>query len=105
MESSGTGIPSTIALDRKLFSEEFLQMMRAHGVVKAYVFGSVARGMAGPDSDIDLLVSFDRPVTLFDQLRLSERLRQLSGRSVDLMTDLHPAFENAITPTLVPLPL
>jgi predicted nucleotidyltransferase len=89
----------------ELVSEEFLTMLRAHGVVRASIFGSMALGTAGPESDIDLLVIFDGPVTLFDQLRLAERLREVSGREIDLMTELHPAFAPAIIPTLVPLPL
>ncbi|MDQ3653869.1 MAG: nucleotidyltransferase domain-containing protein [Chloroflexota bacterium] len=84
---------------------EFLALLRAHGVTQAYLFGSVATGNAGPTSDLDVLVTFDRPVPLFDQLRLAERLGKVCGRSVDLMTDIHPAFSASIVPTLVRLPL
>lgn len=84
---------------------EFLTLLRAHGVTEAYLFGSVATGHAGPDSDLDVLVSFDHPVPLFDQLRLAERLGKVCGRSVDLMTDIHPAFSASIMPRLVRLPL
>lgn len=84
---------------------EFLTLLRAHGVTEAYLFGSVATGRAEPDSDLDVLVTFDRPVSLFDQLRLAERLGKVCGRSVDLMTDIHPAFSASIVPTLVRLPL
>ena len=84
---------------------EFLALLRAHGVTRAYLFGSVVTGRAGPNSDLDLLVSFDRPVPLFDQLRLAERLGKICGRPVDLVTDIHPAFLDSIVPTLVPLRL
>lgn len=103
MESSRTTTPPITTPDPTLISDEFLATLRAHGVVKASIFGSVARGTASPGNDVDLLVTFDRRVTLFDQLRLAERLRQVSGRPVDLMTEIHPAFEALIIPTLVPL--
>jgi len=38
------------------------------------LFGSVARGEAGPNSDVDLLVEFDRPVGLFHFFRVQRRL-------------------------------
>lgn len=98
--------PSSLSISiTEIIPAEFLTLLRAHGVTEAYLFGSVATGHAGPNSDLDVLVSFDRPVPLFDQLRLAERLGKVCGRSVDLMTDIHPAFSTLIAPTLVRLPL
>jgi hypothetical protein len=55
--------------------------------VKAlFLFGSVARGEATPESDVDLLVEFDRPVGLFTLLKLQSYLEELLGCSVDLGT-------------------
>ncbi|RZM82030.1 nucleotidyltransferase family protein [Leptolyngbya iicbica] len=55
--------------------------------VKAlYLFGSVARDEATPDSDIDFLVEFDRPVGLFTLLALQTYLEDLLGCSVDVGT-------------------
>ena len=50
------------------------------------IFGSVARDEAGPDSDIDLLVEFDRPVGLFAFVRTKKYLEQILGSRVDLVT-------------------
>ncbi len=58
----------------------------AMGVRSLAVFGSVARGKEGPDSDVDLLVEFSRPVGLFEFVRLKNRLEQLLGCDVDLVT-------------------
>lgn len=49
------------------------------------LFGSSARGQAGPASDVDLLVEFDRPVGLLHLSATALRLEGLLGRSVDLV--------------------
>lgn len=90
---------------REIITPEFLALMRERGVLKASAFGSVVHGTARPDSDLDLLVTLDPSVTLFQQVDLMEELSRLCGRRVDMLTGIHPAFEPYITPTLVPLPL
>jgi uncharacterized protein len=52
------------------------------------MFGSVARGDANATSDLDVLVEFDRPVTLSAFLALEEALSELAGRRVDLVSRL-----------------
>ena len=64
--------------------------LRQRGVKSLAVFGSVARGEATPSSDIDVLVEFDRPVGLFEFIRLKHFLEKLTGGSVDLATLTHP---------------
>lgn len=55
--------------------------------VKAlFLFGSVARDEATPESDVDFLVEFDRPVGLFTLLGLKAYLEELLGCSVDVGT-------------------
>jgi predicted nucleotidyltransferase len=49
------------------------------------LFGSSARGAAGPASDVDLLVEFDRPVGLLHLSATALRLEALLGRPVDLV--------------------
>ncbi len=88
-----------------IISEEFLAVLRNYGVVAAQLFGSSVHGTDQPDSDIDLLVTFAQPTKLFTQVDLADELAALTGRRVDLMTELHPAFAPYIVPTLVPLPL
>ncbi|RUT07888.1 nucleotidyltransferase [Dulcicalothrix desertica PCC 7102] len=50
------------------------------------LFGSVARDEATSESDVDLLVEFEKPVGLFTFVRLQRYLETLLGRSVDLGT-------------------
>lgn len=49
------------------------------------VLGSVARGIARPDSDIDLLVQTSPGTTSFDFLRFKQLLERVLGRQVDLI--------------------
>jgi uncharacterized protein len=60
--------------------------IRQMGVKSLSLFGSVARSQAGPESDVDLLVEFLRPVGIFEFLDLKEHLEVLLGRRVDLTT-------------------
>jgi predicted nucleotidyltransferase len=58
------------------------------------VFGSYLRGEQRPDSDLDLLVEFLEPPTLFDFVRLENELSALVGLPVDLVmkSALKPAI-------------
>lgn len=51
------------------------------------MFGSVARGEAGPGSDLDLLIEFDEDAgwSLLDVARLQGEVEDLTGRRVDLV--------------------
>ncbi len=84
---------------------EFLDALRANGIVQAYVFGSRTRGEERAESDLDLLVKFDPPVTLFQRMDVADALSRLCGRQIDLVTHLHPAFAPYIEPTLIRLPV
>ena len=55
---------------------------RAHRIA---VFGSVARGEAGPDSDLDLLVDFEQGTSLLDHIGLFQDLEELLGVGVDVV--------------------
>ena len=58
-----------------------------HGAHSVRVFGSFARGEAGPDSDIDLLVDFEPGRSLLDQVTLAQELEASLGRRVDVVTE------------------
>jgi predicted nucleotidyltransferase len=72
--------------------------LRAAGAATLSLYGSVVRGEARPDSDVDLLVAFSEPVGLFKFFRLKEMLEKILGRPVDLCTpdSLHPALKSGI---------
>ena len=68
---------------------EILSAARAElgelGVRSLDLFGSVARDEASADSDVDLLVEFERPIGLFHFFRVQRRLEELLGARVDLV--------------------
>jgi uncharacterized protein len=59
----------------------------AHGIDRVGVFGSVARGVDGPDSDVDLLVELPPGASLFALGRLRRELEELLGAHADLVPD------------------
>lgn len=86
---------------------EVLATLRAHepelrrlGVRHAGVFGSVARGEAGPDSDIDVLVELDPelPIGVFEYARLKLYVGELLGGAGDVVsrTGLKPLLRDRI---------
>ncbi|TAH45315.1 MAG: nucleotidyltransferase [Betaproteobacteria bacterium] len=63
-------------------------LARTYGARRLRVFGSVARGDEGPDSDVDFLVDFPAGYDLFRQrIPLTEGLSQIVGRQVDLIPE------------------
>jgi predicted nucleotidyltransferase len=84
---------------------EILALAARHGARNVRVFGSVARGEAGPESDIDLLVTLEPSRTLLDQIALWQDLEDLLGRKVDLVTEsaLHRLIRDQVLEEAVPL--
>ena len=81
------------------------EVMRRRGVVRASMFGSVARGEASPASDVDFLVEFEQGRTLLDLAGLGLDLKEVLGCDVDVATpnSLHPALKEEIMRDLVPI--
>lgn len=59
-------------------------ILRKAGVIRSSLFGSVVRGEAGDDSDIDMLVELPKGISLFDFVDLQLKLEQALNRKVDL---------------------
>ena len=77
-------------------AEDVLAILRANeaalhvvGIRHLSLFGSVARGEAGPDSDVDILVQLDREarIDLFQFAVLEEQLSEMLGLPVDLVAE------------------
>jgi len=67
--------------------QEYQKQIRAFGVKRLGLFGSFVRGQQDEDSDVDLLVEFDRGQKSFDAfIHLAFFLEDLFGRHVELVT-------------------
>jgi hypothetical protein len=73
--------------------KELFERLSAHrpeltraGVKRFGVYGSVAQGEAGPESDVDILVEFEQLPDLYEFAALKNRLAEILSRPVDLTT-------------------
>jgi len=73
---------------------KLVELCRQNDVRQIGVFGSVARGEADEQSDIDLVVSFSKRISLLKMVALERQFSDALGRKVDLLT------EEAISPYL-----
>jgi predicted nucleotidyltransferase len=62
-------------------------LLEKSGIQYAGIFGSVARGEAGPNSDVDILIKFQGKPTFDAYLKLDEGLRESLGKDIDLVTE------------------
>ncbi|OBQ18870.1 nucleotidyltransferase family protein [Anabaena sp. AL93] len=87
------------------FREEILKIATKYGADNLRVFGSVARGEATPDSDIDFLVELKPQSSLFDYIGLMQDLAALLGRKVDIAEpdNLHELIRDKVLSESVPL--
>ena len=92
--------------------EHVIKMLRAHerqlkesGIVRLSLFGSTARGDAGPNSDVDLMAAFDetRRISLFDIVGMELDLSDMLGCKVDLIEEgtLKPRVQKSVEAEVV----
>ena len=85
--------------------EEILRLAALHGARNVRIFGSVARGEAGPDSDVDVLVEFEKGRSLFDHAGLLLDLEAILGCKVDVVSErgLRERIRDRVLREAVPL--
>jgi len=84
---------------------EILRIAAKYGVHNIRVFGSVARGEAGPESDLDLLVQLEPGVTLLKQAAMVRELEALLGCNIDVVSErgLRPRIRDRVLKEAVPI--
>jgi predicted nucleotidyltransferase len=89
-------VPSAALSDAD--KQHIARLLRDHGVVRAAIFGSFARGTPRPQSDLDLLVELLAGSTLLDLVELRLDLMDALGREVDVVTyaALNPGFRERV---------
>ena len=85
--------------------EAILNLASLWGAHNVRVFGSVARGEAGPNSDVDFLVEFEPHRSLLDHGGFLMDLRELLGCEVDVISEggLRPRFRDQVMREVRPL--
>lgn len=84
---------------------KILELAARHGARNVRVFGSVARGEIGPESDIDLLVDMEPGRSLLDLIGFWQDTEEFLGCKVDVITDggISPYLKERIYSEAVPL--
>ena len=84
---------------------EIKRIAAKHGAHNVRVFGSVARGEAGPNSDVDLLVDTGSTTSSWFPAGLIVELEDLLGRRVEIVTEnaLNPALRDRVLREAIPL--
>jgi uncharacterized protein len=108
-----TDIDQPVTRRQDLTPEDILTLLRQHlpDLTSLYniqylgVFGSYIHGLADQDSDLDILVDFKTPPTLFQFVRLQNELSDLLGIPVDLVmkTTLKPKIGEQILAEVMPV--
>ncbi len=85
--------------------KEILAICERYGARNVRIFGSVARGDARPESDVDIIVQFEPGRTLLDHAALLLELRNLLGVNVDVITErgLRPRIRERVLQEAVAL--
>lgn len=85
--------------------QRILDVAARHGAGNVRVFGSVARGEAGDDSDIDFLIDLEEGRSLLDHAALLLELQDLLGCRVDVVTErgLRDRIRGRVLKEAVPL--
>ncbi len=93
------------AEELKARRERILDIASRHGARNVRLFGSVLRGEAGPDSDIDFLVEMDGDRSLLDHVGLIQDLEDYLGSKVDVVSDraLHWFIRDRVLAEAIPL--
>jgi len=90
---------------KEIIKEHKGELKEKYGVKEIGIFGSYVRGEANQDSDVDILVEFEKPIGFFKFLELEEYLSNLIGIKVDLVSKkaLKPHIGKYILEEVVPV--
>ncbi len=71
----------------KILKDELPYLKEKYGIKKIGIFGSYSRGEQNIESDVDLLVEFERPIGFFRFLAVEDYIKERLGVKTELVTD------------------
>lgn len=80
----------------RILKEELPQLRNKYGIKTIGLFGSYSREEQGMESDVDILVQFEKPVGFFKFIAMEEYLKERIGENVEIVT------EDALKPYIKP---
>ena len=103
LEQGQLNVDIAVQLQEK--RDEILAIAAKYGAYNVRLFGSVARGEADGDSDVDLLVEMELNRSLLDLGGLLMEVQDLLGCSVDVVTEkgLRPRIRERVLREAIPL--
>lgn len=76
-------------MDMEMIKQIAIPILQKHGIEKAFIFGSYARGEQNENSDIDFLIEYgpNAKKSLFTRARIINELREALQKDVDVVTE------------------
>lgn len=65
---------------------KLVAFFKTQPIIRAYLFGSYARGDNTPDSDVDVLVELEKETDLFKFIKIKQQLELIINKTVDLIS-------------------
>jgi uncharacterized protein len=92
-------------MDKQKLYSEIVEFLKSKGATKVAVFGSYVRDEETPESDIDVVVDFKDPITLFDFAGYQIELQDKIGKKVDLIMEggMNPLIEKYVKNDIIVL--
>lgn len=89
-----------LAMDRSVeeLRQKIVPLLKGHGVTRAGIFGSFAKGITEAGSDLDILIEFEGEKSLLDLAALRLDLEEMLERDVDVLTygSVHPRIKERV---------
>jgi uncharacterized protein len=82
-------------MDKQKLYNDIVEFLKGKGATKVAVFGSYVRNEETPESDIDVIMDFERPIGLLEFVGIEQDLSEQIGVKVDLLT------EESISPYII----
>ncbi|MFY7743608.1 MAG: nucleotidyltransferase family protein [Flavobacterium sp.] len=75
-----------------------IETLKPYNPKRIALFGSVARNEETPSSDIDIMYSFNSPISLFGLVQIQQKLQSIFNKKIDLVSEksVHPLLKKSI---------